>query len=250
MRLVASMVTHNEADRYLEPCLAALAEFVDEIRVWDDGSTDDTLGILSRHPAVQVNGSPESAFFDHEGRVRQLGLDWTLQANPTHVVAVDADELILAGPKLREQLERGDAWSLCMREVWQARPDSLQVRQDGGWCEHPVSIVWRVPRTMNRRWAIADRQLACGRTPITVGSLRAVYSDVAVYHFGWANRGEREARWLRYRDLDGGRFHRNSHIDSIMWPDMDVTATMETVQVPEAWVERANRQIVATGGNA
>ena len=245
MKLVASLIVHNELGRYLVPCVQSLASFCDEIRVWDDGSTDGTREALARHPAVKVTGTDERRFFDHEGLARQAALEWTMEANPTHVLAIDADELILEGEKLRAQLEHSEVWSLCMREVWKARRETLEIRQDGGWCEHPVPILWRVPRMLSNRWRIPNRALASGRTPAPVSHLRPRFTDVAIYHFGWACKDDRRDRYERYVRHDNGRFHRNSHIQSIMWPDMDIVATTETVKVPRPWVDRSQRQVVS-----
>lgn len=242
-KLVASLIVHNELDRYLLPCVEALGSFCDEIRVWDDGSTDGTREALARYPCVEVAGTPESAFYDHEGKARQAALEWALEGKPTHVLAIDADELILEGEQLRAELARGEAWSLCMREVWRARDHALEIRQDGGWCEHPVSMVWRVPARMGR-WQMPNRVLACGRVPAPVATLRARFTDVAVYHFGWACKADRQARYDRYAKHDGGRFHRSSHLESILWPDIDVTSTLETVTVPRPWIDRAARTVL------
>lgn len=252
MKLLAYMVVHNELDRYLIQALESLMGYCDEIAIWDDGSTDGTpKGLVEEFGGnfhedggqLRYRYESENAFFDHEGRLRQRALDWALQSNPTHVLAIDADELILEGQKLREQLEQGRAFSLCMREVWKARPDTLEIRQDGGWCEHPVPILWKNVG----RLPLHNRKLASGRAPAAISTLRPRFTDVAIYHFGWANSHDREARYQRYVKHDGGRYHRNSHIQSILWPDMDITATLETVEVPGAWVDRANRAPVRSG---
>lgn len=247
MKLLAYMPVHNELDRYLVPCLESLLEFCDEVAVWDDGSDDGTHEALEdlfgREDRLRFHVSGERAFFNHEGQLRQRALDWAVQTNPTHVLAIDADELVLEGQKLREQLNQGRAWSLCMREVWKARENTLEIRQDGGWCEHPVPILWRNVG----RLPISNRKLASGRTPAAISTLRPRFTDVAIYHFGWANKHDRQARYQRYVKHDNGRYHRNSHIQSIMYPDMDVTATTDSVSVPYLWVDRANREPVDSG---
>lgn len=244
MKLLAYMVVHNELDRYLIPCLESLLGYCDEVAVWDDGSTDGTAQALeaASHDfgRLRFHREEENVFFDHEGQLRQRALDWALESNPTHVLAIDADELIVEGQKLREQLGTGRAFSLCMREVWKAKSDSLEIRQDGGWCEHPVPILWKNVGRM----PLHNRKLASGRAPAAVSTLRPRFTDVAVYHFGWACQADREQRYQRYAQHDGGRYHRNSHIQSIMWPDMDITTTFESVRVPRPWVDRANRQLL------
>lgn len=248
MKLAANLVIHNELERYLLPCIDSLLGFCDEVSVWDDGSTDATEEALGDYyhaeDRVRFHRDTERCFFANEGKTRQAALEWALSSQPTHILAIDADELILEGDKLRQQLGQGEAWSLCMREVWKARANSLEIRQDGGWCEHPVSVLWRVPRVMNTRWRIPPVKLACGRIPAPVGTIRARFTDVAIYHFGWACKPERQDRYQRYADHDGGRFHRNSHIESIMWPDMNIVATTDTVKVPKVWVDRANLAMV------
>lgn len=247
MRLTANLVVHNELDRYLVPCLQQLLGFCDDVAVWDDGSTDGTAealdGIFAQEDRLRLRQDSERRFFQHEGRTRQKALEFALEGRPTHILAVDADELILEGQKLRNQLARGTVWSLCMREVWKVCKHGVEIRQDGGWCEHPVPIVWKLPRVMGGRWKIPEVKLASGRTPAPVSTIRPLYSDVAIYHFGWTNVAERRARYERYVEHDGGRFHASRHIKSIMWPDIDITATYEEVVIPQAWLDRATRDV-------
>lgn len=246
IKLQAYMVIHNELDRYLKPCLESLLAFCDEVAIWDDGSTDGTWEALEAlypdEDRLRFRRDDTNAFFDHEGALRQKALDWALETNPTHVLAIDADELVLEGPKLRQQLGQGRAFSLCMREVWNVKSEFLEIRQDGGWCEHPVPILWK----NLGRMPLHNRKLASGRAPAAIGTLRPRFTDVPIYHFGWACKADRQARYERYATHDGGRYHRDSHLRSILWPDMDITSTLESVAVPQAWLDRANREPVVS----
>ena len=226
MKLVASLLVHNELGRYLTESLGHLLEFCDEIAILDSGSADGTFEWLAEHPGrdrLQVLRTPFNGFFEHEGRTRQQLLEWTLASEPTHILAIDADEFVSDGYKLRGQLGTGvPVWTLEMEEVWELDGDCICVRHDGGWHPHPVPIVYTVPPPARRDgvWAINDRALACGREPIAVRRAMAAArpSGVSVLHFGWANEAERQARYERYAVADGGRFHASTHLQSILWP--------------------------------
>lgn len=228
LNLIASLIVRNEAHRYLEWSVGALLEFCDEIRVLDDGSTDGTYEILAELDRVHVKRRGGDPMFEHEGRARNELLDWTYAGNPTHVLAVDADEIVVGGQRVRAACENNQgrgSWSLLMEEVWKADMRGLWTREDGGWRRHPIPCVWRVPAKALRGgkpWRIRDRQLACGREPAAVSRLPARPTGASVLHFGWANEAERQARFDRYTVADGGRFHADAHLQSILWPDSRV----------------------------
>lgn len=235
MKLVASMpVGPGEDDRYLGHVLAHLNEFCDDVR---------------------TRAETPDVFYEHEGRSRNALLDFTLEADPTHILAVDADEFISDGAALRRVVDDdvgNGVWTLVMEEVWAADHRWLWTRQDGGWRQHPVPILYRVPANRDGRWRIQDRALACGREPLAVRQLagRGVQTGISVLHFGWANRAERQERYERYAEADGGRFHASSHLQSILWPDRKVRlAKRPWPPALEPWkpvlLERANREAVA-----
>lgn len=220
MRLIASLIVRNERSRYLELCIAHLLEFCDEIRIVDDGSNDGTEDLVSEAGSrIRWLRNTENMFYRHEGRARQQLLAWTLEANPTHVLAIDGDELVDDGQALRAFLSEYDGHTgLCMEEVWEAREDGYSIRTDGGWRAYGGTFVWRVDQVGISQRRIADRQLACGRIPVGV-KRQARQSGVSLLHFGWANRAERQARYDRYVTHDGGEYHASSHLESIMWGD-------------------------------
>lgn len=256
MKLTASLICRNELGRYLDPCVGHLLEFCDEIRVLDDSSDDGTLEwfaaladprieVLSREA---VRGS-EEAFHKHAHSRNQL-LEFTLLGQPTHILAIDADEFIDDGTALRKACEqRGfDAWRLCLEEVWDAEPGRLLVRQDGGWNEHDVAMLWRPDRHGVRQ--IVDRGHATGRVPAGVGGRRCGHACVSLLHFGWANKAERAERYERYAVGDGGRFHAKRHIESIMWPDERVELSEREwpaglATYKDAILERASAKAIA-----
>jgi glycosyltransferase involved in cell wall biosynthesis len=225
LNLVAYMIVRNELDRYLLPCIESLLTYCDEVSVWDDGSSDATEEALRAIERVRYTRSPESRFFAHEGRARQLALNFALTSRPTHILAIDADEFVEDGAVLRAAMESSTVqiWTLNMVEVWKSTKNELLTRQDGGWREHEVPISFKSywgPGVRTPALRIPNRKMACGRVPLQVARQRfAAPSGTSILHFGWANEGERAARHHRYVQADGGRYHAGSHLDSIMWPD-------------------------------
>jgi glycosyltransferase involved in cell wall biosynthesis len=220
VKLVASMIVRSEMGRYLETCVASLLEFVDEIRVVDDGSTDGTGEWLTfaAGPRVLCERSSASTFFAHEGNARNALLRWALAGDPDYVLAIDSDELVSDGAAIRIACEQGhEAYGLTMMECWEASEDGLCIRVDGGWKPTRVPALWRVPNCTDGL-RIADRALACGRVPTGVDRRAARPIDVDLIHYGWSNETERVARHHRYAVADGGRFHRSTHLDSILNP--------------------------------
>jgi glycosyltransferase involved in cell wall biosynthesis len=231
MKLTAMIIAHNERQRFLEWTLPLLNEFCDEVRAVCDDSTDGTHSMLKDFGAV-VKRNDKRMFFEHEGRARQQLLEWTMEGNPTHILAIDADEVVADGTKLRKAMEQHSkwgVWSLEMEEVWKADDRLLSIRQDGGWKAHPVTIAFAVPNMEDRRarrhFIIPDRALASGRVPLGIavaGNRGATASDTSVLHFGWTCERDRDERYQRYVKHDGGKFHANTHLESIMWDDTKV----------------------------
>ncbi len=248
MILAASMVVRNELDRYLPIVLEHLRPFCDQITVLDDGSTDGTLDWLRSQvdAKVMVVGNPGGTFDQHEGHVRQALLEATLAREPTHVLAIDADELVSDGLWLRGQIETHpdvEAWTLTMTEVWLATDAALRVRRDGAWGPYDRITAWRVPETPTHAWRIPERQLACPAIPIAALRARARKSGIAIYHLGWADPETRQSRYDRYMRLDGGRFHARSHLDSIIWPeDRILTQAMPWPQAD--WVPQVKAKLL------
>lgn len=225
MRLVASMPVRDELDRYLREAIAHLLTWCDEVRVLDDGSTDGSFEWLCEQDRVEVKRNVGPAWSENEGHFRQALFEWTLEAAPTHVMAIDADEFVPRGQGLRAVLEgRSErTFSLRMCEIWRTGGE-WALRTDGGWRPHPVGILYAVPdRPHGSRWRLPAKRLACGRVPQVIADdanrRRARVLDADILHLGWSREAERRSRYERYVRLDGGRYHARAHLDSIMLPD-------------------------------
>ncbi|HEY1309294.1 MAG TPA: glycosyltransferase family 2 protein [Vicinamibacterales bacterium] len=231
MKLAASMVVKNELGRYLPECIGHLREFCDLVVVLDDGSTDRTgewLDDNTDEMMVVQHLDPSDGFFSgHEGRKRNELLRFTLNQLPDWVLAIDADEFISDGQAVRDYCAGPrEVGTLEMEEVWRCDKKGMQLRMDGGWRPHPVPSLWSARLSGRRGQAlhIPDRALACGREPDAVRRLfgRARSTGSSILHFGWAKEADRQGRYDRYVKADGGQFHANAHLESIMWPDEKV----------------------------
>lgn len=240
------MVGSGEQERYLAPFLEHLLEFCDEVRIRLEGHAGVGEG------SVKILSVGRSNFFEHEGRARQELLDFTLAGDPTHVISIDCDEFVSDGALLRRAVAADEsqaaAWNVCLQEVWNARPGGVEVRQDGGWAERDVAMVW-APERLPKPLRISDRALACGRSPEVLSRLPSVstgHTCAGVLHFGWTNSTARAARHARYMEHDGGRFHRQEHLDSILLPDDRIALTGRAW--PETWPPERHAEILAHAG--
>lgn len=232
MKLVAQMIVAPiEVDRYLMSCVDHLLGFCDQVLLLCEGDVDIHPAQWDGGQAKIVGGAlPAGSFYAHEGKARQRLLELTQQLEPTHVLAIDADEFVSDGQALRVACESEcPVLTLNMQEVWGATSTGLTVRQDGGWREHQVPIVWRAPDRLTAEWRIRDMALACGREPEPVRAYQrrdcVEPTGVDVLHFGWTNKPDRQRRYDRYVTHDNGRFHNRAHLDSIMWRDSQVSLT-------------------------
>lgn len=226
MRVAASLIVHNELDRYLIPCLMHLQKWVDVIVILDDNSTDGTQDVLrglTWDCEVVVRGNESVTFRENEGAARSTLSELTLEQQPDWVLAIDADEFVGNGTQVRECLETDNGplvWKLCMSEVWKVNSEKMYIRIDGGWRPHEAPILWST--RIAGQHGIQAKELASGRVSSEVlreNSRRAGVTGQQVFHFGWTSEPERERRWRRYHEQDGGRFHASQHIASIMYPD-------------------------------
>jgi GT2 family glycosyltransferase len=135
--LSACLIVKNEQDN-LPSCLEALGGLVDEIVVYDTGSTDETVRLAREAGATVLEGYWDDDF----GRARNAAL---AGCTGRWVLSVDADEIVEADPSAvrsqLKQLHNGDALTVSIGNVG----DDGQV---GAW--HNATRLFRRGRA---RWA-------------------------------------------------------------------------------------------------
>lgn len=91
-RLTAMMQVRNESGRHLERVLEELSDFVDDIVIVDDGSTDGTARLCNSFTKVSKLVTLESSLFSREWVLRQTLWDLAVSTGPDWLLSVDADE--------------------------------------------------------------------------------------------------------------------------------------------------------------
>lgn len=221
-KLIANMVVRNEGDQYLDAVLKRLTKQVDQIFVTDDCSDDNTVEIAEDYGAI-VQRMPEPTFAVHEGRLRQASWDHLEKhvntSENTWVLAIDADEMLYETKyPIRDMIERHefDVIAIEFYHMW----NEHQYRVDKAWRPNISSRLFRYfPNGQ-----FMNKQLACGSEPSYVMDLITrgrffVQSGLQMKHLSYVTEEGKRNKYTRYTKIDGGAFHANAHIESIMDPN-------------------------------
>ena len=115
------IVAPVEVDRYLYPAVRHLLTFCDRVMLAADGreAQFDLTRWGNDADRVAIWWLDGGTFYEHEGRARQKLLALTQELEPTHVLAIDADEFVADGAALRAACESEcPVLTLSMVEVW------------------------------------------------------------------------------------------------------------------------------------
>lgn len=221
MKLIASMVGRNEESRYLKEVLDHLEPMVDMVVFTDDASTDNTAQI-ARDAGAKVYSNPEPLFTINEGQFRNGA--WQNISNHAEegdwILAIDCDEkLYVTGPQTLEELmanERYSVLGITFYHMW----NRTQYRVDKLWAPTVSTRLFRfIPGG-----SIQRRELACGAEPTYVRNMVQCRqflpnTGLKMQHLGYIDDEDKVIKYKRYMELDNGRFHNISHLESIIDPD-------------------------------
>ena len=219
-RIIAQMVGRNEEGRFLEDVLKRLSSQVDEIVFTDDCSEDNTAKIAAGY--AHVYKTPEPTFAVHEGRLRTYA--WSnleKHANPGDwIIAIDCDEMLyslddLNSPNIRTVLSSSekDVVNVRFYHMW----NETAYRVDKLWAPNNSSRIFR----FISGGQFVDRALACGSEPTYVSEWIKrrnfwVNSGLVMQHLGYIFDQDKQKKYERYSQIDGGKYHNLSHINSIL----------------------------------
>lgn len=218
--IIAQMIGRNEEARYLKSVLERLSTQVDKIIFTDDCSTDNTAQVASEY--ADVYRTPKPLFAEHEGKLRAFAWgnlekhakvgDW--------IVAIDCDEKLyhIDDKPLVDVLALSpfDVVNVRFYHMW----NNTHYRVDKLWSPNNSSRIFRyMPNG-----GFANRRLACGSEPTYVTDLLRqrnfwLDSGLVMQHLGYQRDEDKQAKYQRYSELDGGAFHNLDHINSIIDPE-------------------------------
>lgn len=222
-KLIANIVARNEEDKYLTMVLDRLATQVDTIVFTDDCSTDGTVDIARKY-TDHIQVLPEPLFAVNEGELRQKSWEFLNSVtSPTvddWILAIDCDELLYDTQIPLRELINTDQFDVIQIEFFHMWNETC-FRTDGGWRPHGSTRLFR----WQPNGVFNDRKLACGSEPTYVNFIAnyfrdrvMTYSGLKMKHLSYIKDEDKRDKFDRYTKIDGGAFHANDHINSIIDP--------------------------------
>lgn len=216
-KIVGALVCRNEAapDRYLRLAVENALSYCDSVVCVDDSSTDDTVGVLSEYPRVEIVSlrgaqSAGEGFWGHDEATprARLWVEAAKRAGPDGWIWVfDADhELVGLSPAdLRAccRSEIVNAWAFPLWDCWDS-PNTMRV--DGYWQahKHPRPWLFKAHPTPDfiPDWTRIDRKgVHTGHCPPNYPLRVATLPGAAIKHHGYIRASHRAIKHAKYLAL-------------------------------------------------
>lgn len=188
MKLIGFLQQYNE-NTYgnLRRCLENLSRYCDEIAVYDDGSTDDSLDVVREFTDLIIEGGVNDFLNETTHKQRLLGL--ALTRSPDYLVWLDADEVFDRGATeggLRRLCETGKSWTFFDVTPWRSQTwHRLDV-----WEGANQPRLWKTTEGMQ-----IPRAHGLHRQLYPDGLDLSTCRDHRVIHYGFSSKEAIERRW-------------------------------------------------------
>lgn len=219
--LTAMMQVRNEENRYLEQVLDHVSEYVDDLVIVDDASTDRTVEICRSYSKVKEVIPLSESHFHKEWELKQLLWKETCKYGPDWILSIDADELFedSFSQNVRKLIDQDqfDWVGFRMYDFWNGY---THYREDEHWNLHKRHTRMLVRYLPGFPYYFLQLDHHAHRLPLSYNALPGCLSDYRVKHLGWAgNEQERFRKYKRYMELDPeGKWGTREHYESILDP--------------------------------
>jgi len=200
LKLVGFVKCFNEgANGNLERCLKHMSSFCDDIVVYDDGSTDDTLDILKKFTKHIIKGSKND--FLNELTHKQKLLELALSLEPTWILWLDADEVFDRFGEdggIRSLCRYGDennidGFAFQEFNLWK---DLFHYRTDELWHQN-----WQVRLWKNNGKLKFNVKKGLHNRLFPNGIDKWSRSEIKVIHYGFASEDKVNKKFSTYQSL-------------------------------------------------
>lgn len=215
MRIITLICARNEADRYLAECLEWNSRQSDDLLLFDDRSTDNTLEIALEagvHTVLRAEDQP--SFAENEGEFRMSA--WRamesclLPAIGDWVVCLDADEFIVGDLEDFLFPRHETALKVHIHECFGELDGVPQIRKDGFWGDIWGARIGRYRPGLN----YAPISLGGGSLPQELNAEAIPVVGASILHYGYRRVADRLRKYESYT-AHAGR-HSSRHIESIV----------------------------------
>ncbi|OAB37902.1 glycosyltransferase [Paenibacillus glacialis] len=203
-RLTAMMQVRNESKRYLASVLHDLSEFVDEIVIIDDASTDGTFELCQSFAKVTRLIKLDKSEFNHEWQLRQRLWDLAVSTDPDWLLAVDADEFYEERAKVHmRELINQDQYDWVGFRVFDFWGGLTHYREDEFWRIHERHTRLLVRYLPDFYYFYPRMDHHVPRLPLSYAVLPGFLAELKVKHYGWAvSKEELYEKYVRYMSND------------------------------------------------